>query len=107
MAKKNGVDMFRAIGLVSSDEGDVMRNTEPKVEITDYVAHKSTTRIRVDRGECSEGAIVLEEGSGNSCCSVVADGICKRELRVMLHNEKKANVAIFISGSVRDVINAD
>ena len=50
-----------AIGLVSSDEGDMMRDTEPKIEVTDDVAHKSTARIGAYRGECTESAVVLEE----------------------------------------------
>ena len=107
MAEENSVDMFGAIGLVSADEGDVVGNAKPKVEITDDVAHKSTARIRKDGGKCSEGAVVLEECGCNSCCCVITDGICEWELCVMLHNEKEANVAIFVSGSNRDVINAN
>ena len=103
----SGVDMFRAIGLMPADEGDVVGNTEPKIDITNDVAHKSTARIRKEVGKCSEGAVVLEECGCNSFCGVITDGIRKWALCVMLHNEKEANVAIFISGSNRDVINAN
>ena len=70
-----------AIGLVLSDEGDMMRDTEPKIEVTDHVARKSTARIGAYRGECTESAVVLEE------CSGQCDGsISVRELYVVLDN---------------------
>ena len=69
-----------AIGLVSSDEGDMMRDTEPKIEVTDHVAHTSTARIGAYRGECTESAVVLEE------CSGQCDSISVRDLCVVLDN---------------------
>ena len=81
-----------AIGLVSSDEGDMMRDTEPKIEVTDHVAHKSTARIGAYRGECTESAVVLEECSGQCDGSIISDSISVRELCVVLENDEETDI---------------
>ena len=81
-----------AIGLVSSDEGDMMRDTEPKIEVTDHVARKSTARIGAYRGECTESAVVLEECSGQCDGSIISDSISVRELCVLLENDEETDI---------------
>ena len=99
VTKVDGVYVFRAIGFVSSNERDKMRNTQPEIQVTDYVAHKSTARIRLDGGEGAEGAIVFKECSGQCDGRIIQDSMSAGKFGVVLDNEEEAYAAIFISRS--------
>lgn len=60
MTKKEAVDVLGTIGFMPADKGDVMRNSNPLVEMVKDSCSEGTTRVGVEGVVGTKRAVVFE-----------------------------------------------
>jgi hypothetical protein len=60
MTDEEAVDVLGTIGFMPADEGDMMRDSNPLVEMVKDSCSEGTTRVRVEGVVGTKRAVVLE-----------------------------------------------
>jgi hypothetical protein len=88
MTQEEAVDVLGTIGFMPADKRDVMRDSNPLVEMVKDSCSEGTTRVRAVGVVGTKRAVVLEEDSSSGICRVVSDWISLGKLSVKFYDEK-------------------